>query len=1071
MTRRSFASIRARLAMLVVLAVLPAFALLVYQAWEEHKQEADAALEKALLVTRLVSSQQDHLVAGARQLLVVLAQLPQVRQEDAATCSLLLAEMLNRYKQYTNLGATAPDGEVFCSAIASRGAERLSDRPWFQQVMQSRDFAMGEYQIGRLTGKPSLVFALPAFEPAGEIRAVVYAALDLAWLNRVVASAHLPADAAITVIDRTGIVLARHPDSEKWVGKAAPEAAIGQAIRSGREGTARTVGTDGVDRLVAFAPLGREGAGGASVSMTIPAEHVFGRVRHVLMHHLVGLLLAATVTLALAWTGSTLFLIRPVQVLAATTRRLQRGELAARTGLPGGPGELGELARVFDEMAEALEDRVRARDRAVQALQESERRYRELTDALPQTVFECDLEGRLLFANRTAFEMFGYTPEELARGLSAFQMLAPEDRSRAAETIRRLAQESGIIGDECTAVRRDGSRFPAMIYGTRIEQEGSAIGLRGILVDITEREKMEDALRARTRQLEAVRDVTAEIVQELDLTRLLQLIVQRACELTGGAAADIDLWDPRQELLVPEVSYGHTTPRPVTPRRPGEGVMGTVAQTRQGLIINNYRSSPLAHPETRAHTRITASLVEPLLYRETLLGAIGVDHETPGQTFTAQDQAMLQLFASQAAIAIENARLYEELRLAAAQLEARVQERTQELAEANRQLEAASHHKSEFLANMSHELRTPLNSILGFSQFLLEQSTEALSAKQRRFLAHIHTSGEHLLQLINDILDFSKVEAGKLGLHLEPLAVSRVLEETLVMIRALAQGKEIRLTTELDSNLPRVVADPLRIKQILFNLLGNAVKFTPERGHINVRLGRVSGPGREGDEGAARDWLELRVADTGIGIEAEDIPRLFQDFVQLEAAATKRHGGTGLGLALTRRLVELHGGRIWAESDGSGRGACFVVQIPIVETPAPRILVVDDDLPLLQLLCMILREGGYAVVSARDVSEAIAALTAAAPALVVLDVGLPPDNGGGWRVLEHIRTSANLQTTPVLILTGQDQIRPEEALARGANEFLGKPVSPQVLIDTVARLLRQSTPASALSDPRVDVGR
>ena len=325
-------------------------------------------------------------------------------------------------------------------------------------------------------------------------------------------------------------------------------------------------------------------------------------------------------------------------------------------------------------------------------------------------------------------------------------------------------------------------------------------------------------------------------------------------------------------------------------------------------------------------------------------------------------------------IATENARLYETIRAHATELENRVRERTHALEAANQQLARASQFKSEFLANMSHELRTPLNAILGFAQLLLGQTTESLSAKQHRFLTHIFTSGQHLLQLINDVLDLSKVEAGKVVLHPEALSVRKVLEETLVIVRGLADKKELRLETAISSDLPSLVADPVRLKQILFNLLSNAVKFTPERGQITVSVTRSDGAGAETErssprtvespetsQGSAADWLEMRVADTGIGIKAEDMPRLFREFVQLEAAATKHHEGTGLGLVLTRRLVELHGGRIWAESEGAGRGTCFVVRLPFVEVPAARVLVVDDEAPFRQLLSMILHNAGYRV--------------------------------------------------------------------------------------------------------------
>ncbi|MGH7408296.1 MAG: sensor histidine kinase, partial [Candidatus Methylomirabilales bacterium] len=211
-------------------------------------------------------------------------------------------------------------------------------------------------------------------------------------------------------------------------------------------------------------------------------------------------------------------------------------------------------------------------------------------------------------------------------------------------------------------------------------------------------------------------------------------------------------------------------------------------------------------------------------------------------------------------------------------------------------------------------------SIMGFSEVLKGQTVGPLNAKQVRYVGHIHQSGKHLLQLINDILDLAKVEAGKFVLEPVALPVEATLEDILVIARGLANKKAQTIEAQIEPDLPPLQADPVRFKQILFNLLSNAIKFTPEQGRITLGARRAPETG---------DCLEISVTDTGIGIKAEDLPRLFQEFVQLEAAATKRYEGTGLGLALTKRLVELHGGRIWAESAGESRGSTFTVVLPI----------------------------------------------------------------------------------------------------------------------------------------------
>jgi signal transduction histidine kinase len=248
---------------------------------------------------------------------------------------------------------------------------------------------------------------------------------------------------------------------------------------------------------------------------------------------------------------------------------------------------------------------------------------------------------------------------------------------------------------------------------------------------------------------------------------------------------------------------------------------------------------------------------------------------------------------------------------------------------------------------MSHEIRTPLNSILGFTQMLQEQGKAHFSDKHLRYLNNVHTSGEHLLQLITDIVDLAKVEAGKFTLALQSLAVSAVLKDVLVIARGLANRKSQQIVTEVPDDLPPILADAVRLKQILFNLLSNAVKFTPEQGTVTVRARavRAESPGGEDEREAASPppivsesphYLELQVADTGAGIRAEDLPRLFTEFTQLETTKDQRHEGTGLGLALTKRLVELHGGRIWAESDGEEKGSTFTLWLPIVGVARER---------------------------------------------------------------------------------------------------------------------------------------
>jgi signal transduction histidine kinase len=286
----------------------------------------------------------------------------------------------------------------------------------------------------------------------------------------------------------------------------------------------------------------------------------------------------------------------------------------------------------------------------------------------------------------------------------------------------------------------------------------------------------------------------------------------------------------------------------------------------------------------------------PMMWEGKGIGAIFVGRDYAGP-FSEKEIALLKTFADQAVIAIQNARLF------------------REIGDKSRQLEVANKHKSEFLANMSHELRTPLNAIIGFSEVLLERMFGELNEKQDDYLKDIHSSGRHLLSLINDILDLSKIEAGRMELEPSTFELAAALSNAMTLVRERAQRHSIVLGQQVDAKLGEIVADERKFKQILLNLLSNAVKFTPDGGRIDV-IARH-------EDGAA----VISVHDTGIGIAPEDQAAVFEEFRQVGRDYTNKQEGTGLGLTLTKKFVELHGGRIWLESE-PGKGSTFTFTIP-----------------------------------------------------------------------------------------------------------------------------------------------
>ncbi|MDQ6917136.1 MAG: GAF domain-containing protein [Pseudomonadota bacterium] len=417
-------------------------------------------------------------------------------------------------------------------------------------------------------------------------------------------------------------------------------------------------------------------------------------------------------------------------------------------------------------------------------------------------------------------------------------------------------------------------------------------------------------LDARTQQLtrsvgelKALGEVGEAVSSTLDLETVLRTIVSRATKLSGMDGGSVYEYDEDREEFV--LRAADNLPDQLiealrhAPLRKGEGALGQMAVTREPVQVRDISDAGVYQSRVREHLlRLghRSLLAVPLLRDDHLLGGLVVNRKSPGE-FASHVVELLQTFATQSALAIQNARLFREIE------------------EKSRQLETASRHKSEFLANMSHELRTPLNAIIGFSELLSEKLFGEINAKQEEYVSDILESGRHLLSLINDILDLSKIEAGRMELERSDFPLPSAIENALTLVRERAGRHGITLERTIGERLGTIHADERKVKQVLLNLLSNALKFTPEGGRVAVRA-------------EARDGMaEISVSDTGVGIAPEDQDAVFEEFKQVGVSA-KKVEGTGLGLAISRKFVELHGGRIWVQSR-MGAGSTFTFTLPL----------------------------------------------------------------------------------------------------------------------------------------------
>jgi signal transduction histidine kinase/ActR/RegA family two-component response regulator len=472
-----------------------------------------------------------------------------------------------------------------------------------------------------------------------------------------------------------------------------------------------------------------------------------------------------------------------------------------------------------------------------------------------------------------------------------------------------------------------------------------------------------------------------------------------------------------------------------------ESLVGRAARERRPIVVPDLQAVDLDPHLRILHDAGWRSLVAvPMLREDQIVGSLIVRRKKTGE-FTEETVDLLETFASQSALALLNAQLFAELK------------------EQSVELELASRHKSEFLASMSHELRTPLNAILGFSEVLLEQMFGEINERQEEYLRDIHGSGKHLLELLNEILDLSKVEAGRMELEYSSFELPGLLHGAVSMLRERAAIHGITMDVDVGDDVGEVYADELRLKQVLLNLVTNAVKFTGDGGSVVV--------------GASRHEAEVHitVTDTGVGVPEADKDRIFESFQQ-GGRGSSREEGTGLGLTLSRRIVELLGGRMWLESE-VGRGSTFGFAIPTGERErtatgdggvgtAGQVVVVEDDRPSLALFDAYLTGAALDVVTARDGQSGLAAVRRTRPDAVLLDIRLPGIDG--WAVLKALKAQPETADIPVSVVSIEDE--QSRGVELGAAAYLVKPVRRDELLSALARV---GVPVATHAGPGTEV--
>jgi signal transduction histidine kinase len=510
--------------------------------------------------------------------------------------------------------------------------------------------------------------------------------------------------------------------------------------------------------------------------------------------------------------------------------------------------------------------------------------------------------GRATAAARSIRDRaISYIPDVLADKEYGIQDAAVASGFRAALAVPML-HEGRAIGAIAIGRSEPGEFSERQVDLLRTFADQALIAIENVRL-FRELQARTNELTRSVGQLTALGEISQAVSSTLDVETVLDIIVSRASQLADAAGCSIYEYDEGTEQFELRATHNYDTEfvqaLRAVPLRKGEGLMGRAAEMREPIQIPDI-SQPGVYESSVRDTLIRfgyrALLAVPLLREDQIIGSLSFNRKAPGE-FSAEVVDVLKTFATQSALAIQNARLF------------------REIADKSAQLEAASRHKSEFLANMSHELRTPLNAIIGFSEVLVDRMFGELNEKQDEYLKDIYASGQHLLSLINDILDLAKIEAGRMELEAADFDLPGAIDNALILVRERASRRGITLGQSVDERLGPIRGDERKVKQVLLNLLSNALKFTPEGGRIDV--------GAEVRDGVA----EVSVKDTGVGIAPEDQEAVFEEFRQV-GTADKKVEGTGLGLALSRKFIELHGGKIWVTST-VGVGSTFTFTLPL----------------------------------------------------------------------------------------------------------------------------------------------
>jgi PAS domain S-box-containing protein len=697
-----------------------------------------------------------------------------------------------------------------------------------------------------------------------------------------------------------------------------------------------------------------------------------------------------------------------------------------------------------------------------------------IVESSDDAIMSANMELKIASWNAGAEKMFGYSAAE-ALGQDATIITPPEHVADTKARFEKFKQDLTPQHFEAVRLAKDGRLVDVAITLSPItDEKGSLVAISAMARDITARKRADEQLREQAEIIETVNRVGQTLAGELDLHKLVQAVTDAATEISNARFGSffynvLDESGASYTLYtlsgVPREAFAHF------PMPRATDLFGPTFRGEGTVLIRDVKKDPrygknspyYGMPE--GHLPVASYFAVPVISRSgEVYGGLFFGHPEVG-VFTERSARIVEGLAAQSAVAMDNARLFEAATRARAEAETAATENERLYREA----QESNRLKDEFLATVSHELRTPLTAILGWAHMLRTGQYDSASALKA--LETIERNARAQAQLIDDLLDVSRIITGKLRIDVRQVDPNSFVEAAIEAVRPAAEAKGVRMQKIMDTGVISVSADPVRLQQVIWNLLSNALKFTPRGGRVQVRLERVN------------SHIEIAVSDTGAGIVPEFLPHVFDRFRQADQRTTRQHGGMGLGLAIVRHLVEIHGGTVRAESAGEGQGSTFTVLLPVAPVyqasvegervhPAARdtlpsfdcidrldglrVLVVDDEPDTRELLKAGLGQSGAEVTLAGSVAEALEAMQSAAPDLLISDIGMPGEDG--YELIRRVcaQSDESVGRVPAIALTAYARVEDRmQALRAGYQMHVPKPVEMAELVAVAASLVRR----------------